>query len=86
MNNSDEFLDKFVEEMRSVMRQHDEEKGCSWKEEADHILVDNLFEEIHEFEIKDDPTRELIDIANSCYILWAKRKMVDYGATRKETL
>jgi len=72
--NSDEFLDDFITEMKTVMKQHDLEKGSSWRREPDHILVDNLFEEVREFEIKDDPTRELVDIANSCYILWAKRK------------
>ena len=71
---SDEFLDEFVAQMKIIMKQHDLEKGSSWRSAPDHILVDNLFEEIREFEIKDDPTRELVDIANSCYILWAKRK------------
>ena len=74
---SDEYLNLFVDEMKKVMGQHDLEKGSRWREQPDHILVDNLFEEIREFEIKDDPDRELIDIANSCYILWTKRKI--YG-------
>jgi len=74
MNNSDRYLDSFVEEQRKVMRQHDFDKGCTWPDTPDHILVDNLFEEIREFEIKDDPDRELLDIANSCYIIWSKRK------------
>jgi len=76
-NASDEYLDQFVEEMKKVMMEHDLEKGSRWRSQPEHILVDNLFEEIREFEIKDDPDRELIDIANSCYILWAKRKL--YG-------
>lgn len=71
---SDEFLEQFIAQMKEVMREHDLEKGCTWKNEPDHILIDNLFEEIREFEIKDDPSHELIDIANCCYILWAKRK------------
>ena len=74
MNPSSEYLDLFVEKMREVMELHDLKKGSTWRDESDHILVDNLFEEIKEFEIKDDPNSELIDIANSCYILWAKRK------------
>ena len=74
-NSSDEFLDQFVSEQKKVMKEHDLEKGSSWRDQPDHILVDNLFEEIREFEIKDDPDRELLDIANSCYILWAKRKL-----------
>ena len=76
-NSSDEYLDLFVNEMRKIMSQHDSEKGSRWRNQPDHILVDNLFEEVREFESKDDPDRELVDIANSCYILWAKRKL--YG-------
>jgi len=71
---SDRYLDEFVESMREVMEEHDLQKGCTWPNTPDHILIDNLFEEIKEFETKDDPDRELLDIANSCYILWAKRK------------
>ena len=72
---SDKYLDEFVEAQKEVMKEHDREKGCTWMNTPDHILVDNLFEEIREFEIKDDPDRELLDIANSCYILWTKRKL-----------
>ena len=74
MNKSDRYLEEFVDAQRQVMKEHDEEKGCTWMDTPDHILVDNLFEEIQEFESKADSDRELLDIANSCYILWAKRK------------
>ena len=69
-----ECFNSFVEEMRNVLKNHNPSKGNSWRETSEHILIDNLFEEIHEFEIKNDPDHELIDIANSAYLLWAKRK------------
>ena len=74
MSKSDEYLDEFINEMRKVIKRHDLEKGERWKTESRSVLIDNLYEEIHEFEIKDEPMKELIDIANSCYILWAKSK------------
>lgn len=74
MISSDKYLDEFVKEQRLVMNEYDNKNGCTWINTPEHILVDNLFEEIREFEIKDDPDRELLDIANSCYIIWAKRK------------
>ena len=69
-----ECFDSFIEEMRKVLKAHNPEKGNSWRELSEHELVDNLLEEVHEFEIKNDPDHELIDIANSAYLLWAKRK------------
>jgi len=69
-----ECFDSFIEEMRKVLKEHNPTKGNSWRTTSEHILIDNLMEEVHEFEIKDNPDRELIDIANSCYLLWAKRK------------
>jgi hypothetical protein len=75
MIHSDKYLDKFVKDQRVIMSDYDKTHGCEWINLPDHILVDNLFEEIREFEIKDDPDRELLDIANSCYILWAKRRL-----------
>jgi hypothetical protein len=78
-NNSTEFIDEFVKEMKKTMNEHDMLKGCNWKTENYNVLVNNLFEEIHEFEIKDDPQQELIDIANSCFILWARNKFFPRG-------
>jgi hypothetical protein len=69
-----ECFDSFVEEMRKVLKSHNSTKGDDWREQPEHILVENLFEEFREFEIKSDPDHELIDIANSAYLLWAKRK------------
>ena len=69
-----ECFDAFIEEMRRVLKKHNMTKGDSWKTTDEEILIDNLLQEVHEFEIKDDPEYELIDIANSAYLLWAKRK------------
>jgi len=69
-----ECFDSFIEEMKHVLKAHNPSKGNEWRTQPEHILVENLFEEIHEFEIKNDPDHELIDIANSAYLLWAKRK------------
>jgi hypothetical protein len=63
--------------MKRILKEHESEKGDSWKDQSDNVLVDRLFQEIHEFEIKNDPSYELIDIANSCFLLWAKRKFLD---------
>tara|TARA_R110000824_G_scaffold266054_5_gene454998 strand:- start:94 stop:324 length:231 start_codon:yes stop_codon:yes gene_type:complete len=71
---SSEFLDEFVKEMKQVMDDYDDEKGSTWRYDDKETLNRNLFDEIREYEIKNDPDRELIDIANSCYILWAKRR------------
>ena len=76
MTESAEFIDEFVSEMQRVMEEHDLEKGSTWKQQDLEQLNSNLFEEIREYEIKNDPDRELIDIANSCYIIWAKRKFL----------
>ena len=70
---SAEYLELFMVEQQKVMDEYDIEKGCSWPDTPIHELTDNLFEEIEAFKIKDDPERNLLDIANSCYILWAKR-------------
>jgi len=70
-----ECFDAFINEMRKVLKFHSISKGNSWRDRSEHELVSDLFEEIHEFEIKNsDPDHELIDIANSAYLLWAKRK------------
>ena len=69
-----ECFDAFIEEMRKVLKQHNPTKGNSWREMPEHELIENLMQEVHEFEIKNDPDHELIDIANSAYLLWAKRK------------
>jgi hypothetical protein len=69
-----ECFEAFVEEMRSVLKAHNPSKGNSWRNQEEHELVDNLLSEVREFEIKNDPDHELIDIANSAYLLWAKRK------------
>lgn len=69
-----ECFESFVDEMRKVLKDHNPLKGNEWKRQPEHVLVNNLLEEVHEFEIKNDPDHELIDIANSAYLLWAKRK------------
>jgi hypothetical protein len=69
-----ECFDAFIEEMRNVLKSHNPSKGNSWRNLEESELIYNLFEEVHEFEIKNDPDHELVDIANSCYLLWAKRK------------
>lgn len=67
-------FNRFTEEMRRVLEQHEIDKSDSWKTCPDFELVNNLVTEFHEFEIKNDPEYELIDIANSCLLLWGRRK------------
>lgn len=76
---SREYLSFFVKKMEEVMDKHDQEKGCMWKISSNEELTENLFEEIREFEIKNDPDYELIDIACSAYILWAARTLHKKG-------
>jgi len=74
MTTNQECFDSFIDEMRIVLKSHNGSKGNNWRNKPDYELVDNLFQEIKEFESKNDSDHELIDIANSCYLLWAKRK------------
>ena len=37
--------------MRKVLKSHNPSKGNDWRNQPEHILVENLFEEIHEFEM-----------------------------------
>lgn len=74
MIDNQECFDSFINEMRKILKSHNELKGNNWRDKSDSELVDDLFQEIHEFEIKNDPDHELIDIANCCYLLWSKRK------------
>lgn len=69
-----ECFEAVIEEMRKVLKQHDAVKGNSWRFKSEHELIDDLMQEIREFQIKDDIDHELIDIMNCCYLLWAKRK------------
>jgi hypothetical protein len=69
-----ECFESFIEEMRSVLKQHNPSKGNEWRTQPEYVLIDNLLEEVREFKIKNDPDHELVDIANSAYLLWAKRK------------
>jgi hypothetical protein len=74
MTTNQECFDAFISEMRKVLKYHTPQKGNDWRDQPEEQLIENLFQEIHEFEIKNDPDYELIDIANCCYLLWAKRK------------
>ena len=74
MISNKECFESFMGEMRKVLKYHTAIKGNDWRNQPEHVLVEQLFQEIHEFEIKNDPDHELIDIANCCYLLWAKRK------------
>jgi len=67
-------FESFISEMRRILKEHNPEKGNSWRTMPEYMLIENLMQEVHEFEIKNDPDYELIDIANSAYLLWAKRK------------
>ena len=67
-------FESFVSEMARVLKEHNPEKGNSWRDMEENELISNLMQEVYEFEIKNDPDHELIDIANSAYLLWAKRK------------
>ncbi len=74
MNETEKYLNEFIEEMRLVLNRHQASKGDSWIYTSEDELRSCLFQEIREFSIKNDPQLELIDIANSCFLLWAKQK------------
>jgi hypothetical protein len=69
-----ECFDAVIEEMRKVLKSHNTIKGNAWRLKSERELVDDLMQEFHEFQIKNDPDHELIDIMNCCYLLWAKRR------------
>ena len=75
-NDSDEFLNSFVDRMRSRMKTHDEQKGCTWKFTSTNMLNDLLIEKMREYEISDNPDEILIDIANYAYFLWVKKQLL----------
>ena len=72
--NSAEFFRDFVSEMEQAMSDHDERKACEWKDMGKPELIDNFVRKFHDFEISDDPKRQLVDIAAYAYFLWAKEK------------
>jgi hypothetical protein len=74
MTTNRECFDAVVAEMRRVLNEHNPVKGDSWKYKSEQELVDDLFQNFHDYEIKADTDGELIDIMNCCYLLWAKRK------------
>lgn len=74
MKSTEDFLNEFVLMMKQILKKHEVQKSNNWMFESEHVLLENLFQEIHEFKIKNDPEYELIDIANSCFLLWTKRK------------
>ena len=39
-----------------------------------NMLIENLMDKFHEFEISDDPKKQLVDIAAYSYFLWAREK------------
>jgi len=75
-NVSDEFLNSFIDKMKSRMKTHDEQKGCTWKDTSTDILNNLLIEKMREYEISDSPDEILIDIANYAYFLWIKRQLL----------
>ncbi len=68
-----ECFDAVINEMRKVLKDHNAVKGNSWRFKSEYELIDDLMQEFNEFQVKNDPDHELIDIMNCCYLLWAKR-------------
>ena len=61
----------FAEKMETVMREHDEKKGDSWKKCDVKQLDNKLCEEFREWdETNKCSNEELVDIANMCMMLW----------------
>ena len=75
MTTNQELFDGFIDDIRKVLKSHNPTKGDSWKRKSERELIDEMMQEIHEFEIKNDPGYELLDIAASCYLVWAKRRL-----------
>lgn len=73
MATNQECFDAVIAEMRKVLKSHNITKGNSWRFKTERELVDDLMQRFRAFENASDPDHELIDIMNSCYLLWAKR-------------
>ena len=71
---SAEFFEEFIEHMQSVMIDHDHRKACEWKFMNENMLIENFMQKVHEFEIAEDSTKQLVDIAAYAYFLWARKK------------
>ena len=61
-----ECFETFIDEMRSVLKSHNPSKGNSWRNQEEHELVDNLLEEVREFEIKNSRNSQQ-ERCSSCY-------------------
>lgn len=75
-----EEIKEFAENMELVMKEHDDEKGDSWKDMASPLLGELLEKEFEEW--KYTPGKygrngqiELLNIANSCMMLYHKIDM-----------
>jgi len=62
-------LVSFAEEMESVLKAHDEDRGDSWKTCDIDFLQTRLEDEVQEYKQFEDFS-ELLDIANFCMMLW----------------
>lgn len=75
-------LQRFVDEMETVLRKHDHKQG--WRGDPLPMLVRKLklelaeFEVAYDFERADDARRELVDLANFCLIVWDRMAMHDW--------
>lgn len=61
---------EFSNEMECVMSVHDINKRDSWKNMSMDELVKKLHEEYNEVLVSDISSKELVDLANVCMMLW----------------
>jgi len=56
--------------MEDVMRKHDKDKGDSWKDMPHEELQKLLLKEVEESQDENAMTKEWIDIANICMMIY----------------
>jgi predicted house-cleaning noncanonical NTP pyrophosphatase (MazG superfamily) len=62
-------INEFAEKMEDVTAHHDAKKGSSWKTCHPEFLIEKLKEEVGEYMLSKNK-KELIDIANICWMLY----------------
>jgi hypothetical protein len=86
--NRREALQRFANEMETVLRRHDHK--TSWRERPIEALVRLLFLELEEFKVAleffetKDARKELIDCANFCLIVWDRLGLLDQNRNTTE--
>lgn len=82
MNQPRDVLMEFVLDMERKLKNHDKDRGDSWKRE-DWDILPRILEEISEA-LKNDEPDEWVDVANFVFFAWYRSKIRVIRKYRKE--